>query len=82
MLQKYESVDGGWGYYDFRYQTKQPSSSSISFTNSTALVALKAAQEIGINVPERLTKEHLMQQRDNKSLTFLMRMGSISKCAP
>ena len=25
MLQKYESVDGGWGYYDFNVQTKQPS---------------------------------------------------------
>ena len=30
MLQKYESVDGGWGYYDFNVQTKQPSGSSIS----------------------------------------------------
>ena len=30
MLQKYESVDGGWGYYDFNLQTKQPSGSSIS----------------------------------------------------
>ena len=56
MLQKYESVDGGWGYYDFRYQAKQPSSSSISFTNSTALIALKSAEEIGVEAPERLVK--------------------------
>ena len=41
MLQKYESVDGGWGYYDFNLQTKQPSGSSISFVNATGLVALK-----------------------------------------
>ncbi len=34
MLCRYESVDGGWGYYDFRYQTKKPSASSISFVNA------------------------------------------------
>ena len=45
MLQKYESVDGGWGYYDFNLQTKQPSGSSISFVNATGLVALKDAQD-------------------------------------
>ena len=55
MLQKYESVDGGWGYYDFNLQTKQPSGSSISFVNATGLVALKEAQERGIEIPKRLT---------------------------
>ena len=29
FLQKYESVDGGWGYYDFRYQTKQHTSARV-----------------------------------------------------
>ena len=55
MLQKYESVDGGWGYYDFNLQTKQPSGSSISFVNATGLVALKEAQEQGVEIPRRLT---------------------------
>ncbi len=55
-LQRYESVDGGWGYYDFRYQAKQPSSSSISFVNATGLVALYEAKQIGVKVPERLVK--------------------------
>ena len=55
-LQRYESVDGGWGYYDFRYQAKQPSSSSISFVNATGLVALYEAKQIGIEVPDRLVK--------------------------
>lgn len=54
MLEKYESVDGGWGYYDFNYQTKKPSSSSISFTNAAILVALHEAKEIGIEPPQRL----------------------------
>jgi len=54
LLARYESVDGGWGYYDFRYRTKQPSSDSISFTTATGLIALHEARQIGVNVPERL----------------------------
>ena len=82
MLQKYESVDGGWGYYDFRYQTKQPSSSSISFTNSTALVALKAAQEIGINVPERLTKRAFDATKRQQKPDFSYAYGEYLKMRP
>ncbi len=54
MLEKYESIDGGWGYYDFRAQTKQPSGSSISFVNATGLVAIKDAQNSGVVVSEKL----------------------------
>lgn len=59
MLQKYESIDGGWGYYDFNAQTKQPSGSSISFVNATALVGLKEAEEIGITVPPKMVQKAL-----------------------
>ncbi|MDG1325487.1 MAG: hypothetical protein P8P49_06945 [Opitutales bacterium] len=59
MLQKYESIDGGWGYYDFNAQTKQPSGSSISFVNATALVALKEAEEIGVTVPSKMVQKAL-----------------------
>ena len=52
MLQKYESVDGGWGYYDFNVQTKQPSGSSISFVNATVLIAIREAHNIGIEAPK------------------------------
>jgi len=53
-LARYESVDGGWGYYDFRYQTKQPSSDSISFVNAAVLVAFWEAKEAGFEPPQRL----------------------------
>ena len=56
MLKRYESVDGGWGYYDFRYQGNQPTSSSISFVNGTVLIALSEAQQIGIQPSERIVK--------------------------
>ena len=59
MLQKYESVDGGWGYYDFNAQTKQPSGSSISFVNATALVALKEAESIGVEIPGKMVQKAL-----------------------
>ena len=59
MLQTYESIDGGWGYYDFNAQTKQPSGSSISFVNATGLVALKDAQSSGIEVPDKLISRAL-----------------------
>lgn len=54
MLERYESVDGGWGYYDFRYQAKQPTSSSISFVGGAILVGLHEARGIGIEPPERI----------------------------
>ena len=66
MLQRYESVDGGWGYYDFNLQTKQPSGSSISFVNATGLVALKEAQERGIEIPKRLTDRAIAATRRQK----------------
>ena len=59
MLQKYESIDGGWGYYDFNAQTKQPSGSSISFVNATALVALKEAESIGVKIPGKMVQKAL-----------------------
>ena len=82
MLQKYESVDGGWGYYDFRYQAKQPSSSSISFTNSTALIALKSAEKIGVEVPERLAKRAFKATKRQQKPDFSYAYGEYLKLRP
>jgi hypothetical protein len=54
MLQRYESVDCGWGYYDFRYQANQPTSDSTSFVNGAILVALAEAKAIGVEPPQRM----------------------------
>ena len=53
-LVRYESVDGGWGYYDFDVGFQKPGSSSTSFVNGAALVALKEARDFGADVPQRL----------------------------
>ena len=72
-LQRYESVDGGWGYYDFRYQANQPTSSSISFVNGAILVALHEAAQIGISPPERMTKRAIdaLQRQKKPDFTYL-----------
>lgn len=55
LLGRYESVDGGWGYYDFRAGTARPSSDSISFTTATCLVAFREASDLpGVEVPRPL----------------------------
>ncbi len=56
LLDRYESVDGGWGYYDFRYHGKQPTSSPTSFTTATGLIALIRAEDVGVTVPKPLIK--------------------------
>ena len=56
LLTHYEAVDGGWGYYDMRYETKQPSSSSISFVNAAVLVAFHEAQQAGFEPPAKLVQ--------------------------
>jgi hypothetical protein len=59
MLGRYESVDGGWGYYDMRLGTMKPASSSISFVNATVLVAFHEAKMAGIEPPKKLVTRAL-----------------------
>lgn len=56
LLRRYESVDGGWGYYDFRVGAKRPATDSISFVSATALVAFADARSIGVEPPKDLVK--------------------------
>src|SRR4029450_5861423 len=50
-LTKYESAEGGWGYYDFDAGTQRPSSSSTSFVNAALLVAFHEASRIVVAPP-------------------------------
>ncbi len=66
FLERFESVNGGWGYYDFRVGSQRPASSSTSFVNATVLIALHEAKQIGIAVPSKLverTVDSLQRQR-------------------
>jgi hypothetical protein len=54
MLERYEGIDGGWGYYDFGAQTQKPNVQPTSFTTATVLVALHEARGLGVSFPERI----------------------------
>ena len=53
-LVRYESAQGGWGYYDFTVGSQRPASSSTSFVNAAVLVALHDAKAIGIEPPPKI----------------------------
>lgn len=84
LLSRYESVHGGWGYYDFAMQLQKPSSDPNSFTTATVLYAFHLAQAAGVSVPKKLVDRGLdairRQQRPDLgylySETFLQRAGA------
>lgn len=54
MLQRYEDVNGGWGYYDFDEVTRKPSGIPTSFTTATVMIAMKKAKDVmGVELPQR-----------------------------
>lgn len=53
-LGRYESVNGGWGYYDFEVGSRKPAASPTTFTSATVLLALADARDAGVDVPQRL----------------------------
>ena len=56
FLVRYESVDKGWGYYDFRIGSQRPATDSTSFMTAAALVAFREAADIGIQLPDKLVE--------------------------
>ncbi|MDA1195187.1 MAG: hypothetical protein O2894_08370 [Planctomycetota bacterium] len=53
-LERMEFVEGGWGYFNFDEQTKDPGPGSTSFTTATGVVALAMAKAQGVEVPDAL----------------------------
>ncbi len=82
MLSRYESVDGGWGYYDFRYQANKPTSDSISFVNGTVLVAFAEAKAIGVEPPERIVKRAIAAILRQQKIDFSYLYGEYLKYQP
>jgi len=72
-LERCESVNGGWGYYDSRVGAQHPATSSPSFVSATVLIALRAAQDDGCPVPARLVQRALasLQRQRKPDNTYL-----------
>ncbi len=59
LLKRYESVDGGWGYYDFEVGAKRPASWTLSFVSATVLIAFHDAEATGVELPQDVIKRAL-----------------------
>jgi len=81
-LDRYESVDGGWGYYDFRIGSKKPASSSMSFVSATILVAFHEARSIGVEPPERLVRRAVASIQRQRKPDFSYAYGEYLKMCP
>lgn len=82
MLTRYESVDGGWGYYDFRYQARKPTSDSISFVNGAVLTAFAELKCLGIQPPERIVTRAIAATKRQQKPDFSYLYGEYLKDAP
>jgi hypothetical protein len=81
-LERYESVDGGWGYYDFRTRSQKPGSSSISFTTATVLIAFWEAKQAGIEPPPKLVERGLASMKRQLKNDFSYFYGEYLKWQP
>ena len=82
LLGRYESVEGGWGYYDFGAGTQRPNSSSQSFVNAAVLVAFHDAKVIGVEPPEKLVKRAVEATKLQQMPDFSYLYGSYLKWQP
>ena len=81
-LSDYESVDGGWGYYDFNVGAQKPTASSTSFVNATILIAFHEAKEMGVQPPERLTRRAVDATMRQQKADFSYMYGEYLKNRP
>lgn len=81
-LRRYQSINGGWGYYDMEAHTQRPSSSSISFTTATSLVALKEAEQLDVEFPADRTQQALDSILRQRFPDFAYAYGEYLKMLP
>src|SRR5262245_45308068 len=82
LLDRYESVDGGWGYYDFRGGTKRPATDSTPFQTATVLVAFHEAKQIGVEPPAKLVKSAVASIQRQRKPDFSYLYGEYLKWSP
>jgi hypothetical protein len=82
LLARFESVDGGWGYYDFHVGSQRPATDSTSFTTATALIAFHEAKEIGVPPPDKLVKKPVDSIERQRKSDFSYLYGEYLKWRP
>jgi hypothetical protein len=81
-LVKYESAQGGWGYYDFTIGSQRPASASTSFVNATVLIAFHDASRIGAEPPEKVTRRAIEATEEQMLPDFSYLYGMYLKWQP
>lgn len=73
LLGRYESIKGGWGYYDFHMHMQKPTADPTSFTTATVLYAFHEAKSIGVEVPQKLIDRGLdvIRRQQRPDLAYL-----------
>jgi hypothetical protein len=81
-LTRYESAEGGWGYYDFEVGSQRPASSSTSFVNAAVLVAFREAKDIGVPPPEKVLKRAIKMTQFQRQADGTYLYGTYLKSNP
>lgn len=81
-LERYEFVNGGWGYYDFDYGTQVPAGSPNSFTTATVLVALNDAKDIGVGVSPEMVEKAITSIKRQRNPDFSYAYGEYLMMRP
>jgi hypothetical protein len=81
-LTRFQSIDGGWGYYDERIGAQRPTTDSTSFMNGAVLVALHAAKQIGVPPPEKLVRRAVDATIRQRNPDFSYLYGEYLKWQP
>jgi hypothetical protein len=81
-LTRYESVDGGWGYYDFRVGSQKPATDSTSFVNAAVLVAFHEAKAIGVSPPDKIRQRAVDATLRQRKSDFSYLYGEYMKWRP
>jgi hypothetical protein len=82
MLQRYETINGGWGYYDFVAQGRRPTGASISFVSATVLIAFKEAEQVGAKIPAETAKKAYVSIEKQQKPDFTYLYGDYLKNVP
>jgi hypothetical protein len=70
-LERYQDINGGFGYLDFNQNTVRPSGSPTSFTTATALLGVQdAVSTMGIDPPTQLIKSCVRAIQDQRNADF------------
>ncbi|HZY91140.1 MAG TPA: hypothetical protein VFE78_40325, partial [Gemmataceae bacterium] len=81
-LTRYETVDGGWGYYDLDAKTQRPNASSMSFVNATVLEAFDEAKRIGVAPPVKVVRRAVDATKRQQKPDFTYLYGEYLKWQP